>query len=552
MSQLARQLIAENKRLAENQDPKAKSLDLGNCGLTDLEKEVPELFDCVWLERLNLGHSYLDFDSFNWENWTLDEFKTIEKFTFNEGEKNIISHIPYIIGRLQNLKELYLDHYSDEIQNLISITQLFRLECLTFWSNKIDNVNFLRNLAKLRVLVFSSNQPIDISILQSINQLRFVVITESKKVRNWQVIKDLSQLELLVLSENQLSNISFLEKLTKLKVLALSDNQIIDIKPLKNIQDLHFLDISYNQITDFNSLQRFRNLHTLDVSKNPITDYSFLQKLPNLKELELCKNQLSDIHFLDDLQMLQKLGLSGNKISDYSLLEKLPRIESLDLRGNQIADIHFLQKLQNLNTLDLSDNKIEYIRFLENLQNLHTLDLSNNKISDISPLLFLIQKGILVSLEQLDFEDKKIKLFGNPITTPPIEIVKEGNQAILNYFKELEEGEEAVYEAKLLIIGEAGAGKTSLKRKIGDCEATLPDEEKDTTTGIEITEHTFDATTNLPRIYDEHLGLWRAGSLSCHPPIFPLQTLPLCIGGRRTQRGQQQLLDANPRTLWTG
>jgi internalin A len=50
MSELALQLIAENKRTKDT------FLDLGNCGL---ENELPdELFDCTWLEGLNLGSQY--------------------------------------------------------------------------------------------------------------------------------------------------------------------------------------------------------------------------------------------------------------------------------------------------------------------------------------------------------------------------------------------------------------------------------------------------------------------------------------------------------------
>ena len=54
MSELALQLIAENKRV------KATYLDLGKCGLTALPKELAEL---VWLETLNLGDEWHDWGS---------------------------------------------------------------------------------------------------------------------------------------------------------------------------------------------------------------------------------------------------------------------------------------------------------------------------------------------------------------------------------------------------------------------------------------------------------------------------------------------------------
>ncbi len=52
MSELALQLIKENKCTKDT------FLDLGKCGLVN---ELPKtLFDCVWLEDLNLGRYFLD------------------------------------------------------------------------------------------------------------------------------------------------------------------------------------------------------------------------------------------------------------------------------------------------------------------------------------------------------------------------------------------------------------------------------------------------------------------------------------------------------------
>jgi len=62
---------------------------------------------------------------------------------------------------------------------------------------------------------------------------------------------------------------------------------------------------------------------------------------------------------------------------------------------------------------------------------------------------------------------------------PTPEIVKQGNAAILSYFEELErQGIDSLYEAKMLVIGEGGAGKTSLVRKLQDEQATSPQKKK--------------------------------------------------------------------------
>ena len=78
-----------------------------------------------------------------------------------------------------------------------------------------------------------------------------------------------------------------------------------------------------------------------------------------------------------------------------------------------------------------------------------------------------------------------------PPDHPPPEIVKQGNEAILNYFRERETGGvDYLYEAKMLILGEGGAGKTSLLRRLYKPDKQLPKEEE-TTRGIAIYRHEF-------------------------------------------------------------
>ena len=82
--------------------------------------------------------------------------------------------------------------------------------------------------------------------------------------------------------------------------------------------------------------------------------------------------------------------------------------------------------------------------------------------------------------------------------------------AIRSYFRQLKQGEETYfYEAKLLIIGEGGAGKTSLARKLVEpaCQL-LPDEES--TEGIDILRWRF---TLPPSAKDDYytVNIWDFG-----------------------------------------
>ncbi|MEM9090649.1 MAG: COR domain-containing protein [Cyanobacteria bacterium P01_F01_bin.53] len=84
-----------------------------------------------------------------------------------------------------------------------------------------------------------------------------------------------------------------------------------------------------------------------------------------------------------------------------------------------------------------------------------------------------------------------ITLYQNPIADPPIEIVRQGNTAILNYYAQLtSQGQDHLYEAKMLIVGEGEAGKTTLAHKIPNPNCPLPHID-DRTKGISIRSHIF-------------------------------------------------------------
>ena len=120
---------------------------------------------------------------------------------------------------------------------------------------------------------------------------------------------------------------------------------------------------------------------------------------------------------------------------------------------------------------------------------------STNRISRISPKI--------VNLENLN----DLSLEGNPIESPPPEVVTRGAEDVKNYFRQLQdEGEDHLYEAKLLIVGEGGAGKTTLSNKIRNPNYRLQKAEK-STEGIDVVQWTF----RTPSGPDFRVNIWDFG-----------------------------------------
>ncbi|MDZ8187747.1 MAG: COR domain-containing protein [Nostoc sp. ChiSLP02] len=111
------------------------------------------------------------------------------------------------------------------------------------------------------------------------------------------------------------------------------------------------------------------------------------------------------------------------------------------------------------------------------LEWLEVLNLSGNQLTTLPEAITRLQQ-----LTTLDLND-------NPIEKPPPEVVAKGIEAIKDYFRELEQGTDYLYEAKLLIVGEGGAGKTTLIKKIENQNYQL--REEDITKGIQVVRWSF-------------------------------------------------------------
>jgi internalin A len=285
-------------------------------------------------------------------------------------------------------------------------------------------------------------------------------------------------------------------------------NRITDFSFLQDLKGLTSLALRSNRITDCSFLKDLKGLTSLDLRSNDITDCSFLKDLKGLTSLDLRSNRITDCSFLKDLKGLTSLALSDNSITDCSFLKDLKGLTSLALSYNSITDCSFLKDLKGLTSLALSDNSITDCLFLKDLKSLTSLDLRHNAIATLPPWITDFDIPIRIDPE---FDFNGINLYDNPIETPPEAIVSQGNHAIRNYFAQLAtQDKDSLYEAKLLIVGEGEAGKTTLAHKILDPDCALPHID-DRTRGITIQPHYFSVADHTQAERSFQLNVWDFG-----------------------------------------
>lgn len=163
---------------------------------------------------------------------------------------------------------------------------------------------------------------------------------------------------------------------------------------------------------------------------------------------------------------LTGLNLAGRGLTDAQWQKAtkgldLSRLEALNLRGNQLHAVVGLEQLHGLRYLDLSDNQLEVFVPPAGADKLEHVFLQGNK----------------------------------DLGTPPPEIVARGRYELAQYFQALrKQGSTKLYEAKVLILGAGGVGKTTLRRKLlNGIGAPMPTEEE-STHGIEVEDMAFKCT----------------------------------------------------------
>ncbi|WP_421799125.1 COR domain-containing protein [Haliscomenobacter sp.] len=305
--------------------------------------------------------------------------------------------------------------------------------------------------------------------LEALILLEELSLYENSNLSDLSPLANLQNLTSLSVFKTQVSDLSPLANLQNLTSLYVYNTQVSDLSPLANLQNLTKLYVYNTPISDLSPLANLQNLTTLYVFKTQVSDLSPLANLLNLTSLYVFNTLISDLSPLANLQNLTSLSVYNTLISDLSPLVNLQNLTSLDVSNTPISDLSPLANLQNLTKLSVFNTQVSDLSPLANLLNLTSLYVFNTPISDLSPLKLIIEKGIFVHNEG-STNKKGIFVKDCPLINPPLEIIVKGNEAILRYWEQIEQqaGTVELYEAKLIIVGEGGTGKTTLFEKLKD------------------------------------------------------------------------------------
>ena len=247
-------------------------------------------------------------------------------------------------------------------------------------------------------------------------------------------------------------------KLRRLKTLDLSNNQLSEI-PREFVSEclaLETLVASNNNLTTLPEIvaPSLTNLKTVRLNKNKLGDQSskkqfsfprFLLTLPNVKVVDLSSNNLEDIPppISWSTQQLKELVLADNKI------------KKLSLEG--------AEKWAYLERLNLSDNCLKSVPGkIGELKSLTSLDLSRNTGITHLP----DEMGRLSSLWDLQLADLKLDLNSA--------ILESRAQELIGFLHSRLKNSVPYYRMKLVAVGQAGRGKTTLLNQLQEDVVTAP------------------------------------------------------------------------------
>lgn len=398
---------------------------------------------------------------------------TLTKMKVFEAVGNYLFKLPHSFGNCKDLKTLnisfnYFNRLSPSIFKLQNLTEL---DCS---NNELTELSVdVGQLQKLRILNLSGNMLSEVPAeLSNCKHLENLNLSRKWYPRNGGMTElpsaacDLPELRQLDVSWHQIHTIpDDVGSLTKLQYLNMKGNFLKNVsRSITHCTRLQVLDLSgamkLNSVIPEQILM-MSELKVLDISGNYFTELS--SKVAGLKKLEkfiMRRNALLRLpDEIFDLEHLENLELSDNYLYELpDSVKSSKNIRYIDLQGNKLKSLpDSICKCLSLVQLSVAGNELETVpELIYRLSSLQELNLERNNLKELPMLL-----DKLTLLEKTG----RLSVYDNYLTKPPQAICNQGVIPLFRYLKEMRICE-AKHRRKMILIGAAKAGKTSLRNAL--------------------------------------------------------------------------------------
>ena len=449
------------KRIEAAEREQATELELYDLPLRELPPEIGRL---LYLETLRLsdkdGNSKVRLEYLPTEIVRLNKLQRLSLSQIN------LRQLPSEIVHLTQLKSLDLSQ--NDLTYLPSeVSQLTQLEALDLSQNNLKQLpSEIVQLEQLRLLGLSQNKLSQLlPTVGQLSQLQILFLSENYLDQLPSEITQLANLQILALSGNNISCLSpEIAQLTCLETLYLSKNNLSqlpsEIGYLTKLKELYLNENKLNQLPL--EIVYLIQLEELNLSQNSLARFPLeICKLTQLKTLDLSQNNLRQLPSeIGHLSRLEDLDLSKNNLSQLpSEISQLPHLLALDLGRNNLNQFPLeICQLVQLQGLDLQQNTLSQLPSeIGQLKQLIVLDLQQNNLSELPSEI-----SQLTELLELDLKENQKLLLPSEIINQVIEPV-----AIFEFWQQkMSQPHQALNEAKLVLVGQGGVGKTSLVQRL--------------------------------------------------------------------------------------
>jgi Leucine-rich repeat (LRR) protein len=418
--------------------------------------------------------------------------------------RNQLTELPDWLSELESLTRLNLS--GNQIQRLPDwLAALTRLDSLSVTGNRLVSLPAsIGRLRQLRTLSLARNSLTALpDSLGELQQLRDLDASSNELTDLPAAIGGLAQITDLDLSRNRLSRLpDEIGGLGSLLHLHLADNKLAILPDsIGGLHSLTRLDLTGNRLSTLpDQIGNLAALARLDLTGNEISVLpGRISDLQQLTRLDLASNRLAQLPpEIGELTRLANLNLNGNRLESLPPeIGRLSGLTDLAVSGNRLACLPVeIGALASLTDLDASANQLAAVPdSIGDLADLKYLDLAGNKLTELTARLGGVaglaslylsgnllatlpnELGALGSLRDLDLshnalttvplslgqlESADIVLAYNPLA-PELQAAYDDSSAEFKTFlRLLEDDGQYIHEAKLILVGEGGAGKSSL------------------------------------------------------------------------------------------